>query len=560
MAFHQYLLIRSSQPENAYGAFALEILKSEGLMGFELVDLDAQPFPEIGAGDLAVVTRCFLRDAEMTRLLDAAQAGAGLVFLRPQRRLCDRLGWQGENRAVHPAYVKIGDAEPLQTHLPVECCRPPAEGWDVLADLVDAEWRSAGVPGAACARTGQGAVALLLYDPAEAIARIRFGDPDLACAVTTGLWAWAHPADLFQGHLDERLAHLPQADLHAQFLARVITDVCPWPLARLWYYETPAQRTAAIVQSDGDWSEPEQFEALTRALEKRGGTGTFYLMTTTKLDEAAVAAFRERGHAFGPHVNPHDCTDEWYFDFERVLHEQTEQFKGRFGACSPTLQSHCAPWLGYVSWVPMHIANGYRLLFAYLSLPVKFWNRYLCGSGRPMRFRGCDGAVLNCWQQPVVTYDDASVKPMMLADMAAVRESFDVLLRCALDETHTALPILSHPVSFATYSSPFVEYTLDRLVAEGVPIYNADEWLAFTDRRAAVRTRQTRDADGAVVCELDGLRGSMTLMVPAEGACSVVVDGVAVEPVLETRLGRPHLFISVTARPDGRPIRVTVGV
>ena len=33
-----------------------------------------------------------------------------------------------------------------------------------------------------------------------------------------------------------------------------------------------------------------------------------------------------------------------------------------------------------------HVALGYRMLFAYLSIPIERLNRYMCGSGRPLRF------------------------------------------------------------------------------------------------------------------------------------------------------------------------------
>ena len=67
----QFLLIRASQPENTYGPFVGEILRAEGLSGFRPLDLDTDGLPEFSPGDLAVLTRCVLRYAEIDALVAA---------------------------------------------------------------------------------------------------------------------------------------------------------------------------------------------------------------------------------------------------------------------------------------------------------------------------------------------------------------------------------------------------------------------------------------------------------------------------------------------------------
>ncbi|NQU11761.1 hypothetical protein HQ590_13285, partial [bacterium] len=404
MRLRQYLLTRRQQPENAYGSFAQEILVAEGLTGFETVDVDQDGLPDFQPSDVVILTRCFPHIAEIEQLAAAVERGVRLVCFQPSPRLAERFGWNPRKSVVLPGWVRIregcpGAGLPIQAHVPAALYDPAEQntGWQAIADAVRPDWTEAGAPAVVRQAVGQGELVLFFYDLPAAVARIRFGNPELASYLTTGLWRWWHACDLFVGHVDERVKHLPQADFHGQLLAKVLTDVASYPLARLWYYPQAAQRSVAIVQSDDDGSTPEQFQEISECLRARGGTATFYLVHTTLLSEQMVRDLRGGGHTFAPHADPHRCTDERCFDFPRILREETADFKRRFGDCSSTIQCHCAPWHGYLDWVPMFRQEGYRLLFAYLAGPTNHWHTYMCGSGRPLRFCDQTGQLHDCW-------------------------------------------------------------------------------------------------------------------------------------------------------------------
>ncbi len=527
MANH-YLLIHSAQPENAFGRFAHELLKSEGLNSFHIHDLDSAGLPRLEPGDLAVLTRSFLRKGEIEALHAAVTAGAGVVVLAPSALLIETFGWRPAMRVIHPAWVLLDDpaaggALHLQTHVPLVLAHPPDSAdaaVETLAQATDAGWNDSGFPATALQKTGAGAIAFFFYDLPHAVARIRFGDPDLASFQTTGLWNWTHACDLFAGHVDPRVMHLPQGDIHGQLLARAVTAVCPYPLARFWYYERAEQPSGAVFESDDDWSTPEQFRALADCLDAHGATCTFQLVEETRLPDTQVSEMRRHGHSFAPHVNAiggppgikeQHLRDEPALGFETQLRHETAAFRRRYGSVSPALQCHAAPWRGYTEWVPLHIELGYRLLFGYLSYPM---NSFTCGSGRPIRFAARDGMVHDCWQQPLITYDDASVKKRMGSDPAGVIREFETLLGVSM-RYHTAVCIQSHPVSFAGYSKPFIDAALDRLNRAHVPIWNGDQWLAFHDRRAAAELRQTATAPGITGVEVRKAPGVLTLLFPA---------------------------------------------
>lgn len=561
MQMRQLLLTRSSQPENAFGPYTREILGAEGLNGFQTVDIDVEGMPELLPTDLIVLTRCFLRDAEINQLRAAVERGARLAVLHPSEKLAGRFGWKTLCRAAYPGWARVregcpGPELPIQAHVPIVGYAPynSDTDFDVVADAAGADWRDSGWPAVALQRLGAGRIAFFFYDLPKAVARVRFGNPDLASVVTNGLWHWPHTVDLFEGHVDGRVAHLPQAELHCRLLAKTLTDICACPLARFWYYGKIEQPAAAVFCSDDDMSKPDQFRQLADALKSHGAHATFYLMKDTLLSREQVSELREEGHTFAPHVNAIGEADEWAFSFPRRLAEETALLRDRFGGTSASIQAHCAPWLGHMNWVGEFMRHGYRLLPHYFSVPL---NTYMCGSGRPLKFVNESGAIYDCWQQPLVSYDDASIKEEMTRRPADILAEFERrVLRPAIGEHNTVIGLSSHPVSYATYSKPYFDALLDLLCAERVPVYNGDEWLDFIDRRNAARISQSTEPDGTIVCAVSGLRCALPLMLPLgdRGMPSVKIDGRPAAAVECVRFGRRHAVVQLEG--DGREMRV----
>jgi len=555
---NRYILIRSEQPENTYGRFCQEILKSEGLMGFESVDLDTDCMPAMGSGDVAVVTRCFLRNSEADTLLAAAAGGAGIIFLQPQSTLVERLGFKRREGMMTRARIairsgRIGNGTVLQTHLPIPKYEPPAT-WDIMADTVEDALQPADDPAAVISSLGEGGIALFFYDVPEAVARIRFGDPDLA-SYSALSWNWPHAGDMYFDHVDARLAHVPQADIHCQFLAQVVSEVCSTSLPRFWYHERPEHLTTCVFESDGDWSEPEEFEELAAAVEKRDGAVTFYLANDSKVSREQADSLRSRGHTLGTHIDPLKRAEELYFSFADSFEEENAIFKEKYGERSPTLQCHRAPWMGYMDLLPLHVAHGYRLLFACLSIPVHLWARYMCGSARPMKYFDRNGVLHDCWQQPEPIMDDTTLEEKLGSHAEDACRKFDEYLGKILTTSHTPVVLLSHPSNFVKYSSSFFEYCLDRLQDKDIPIYNADEWCEFIDRRDKVRIQQEK-GDAGDVYSVSHLAGCLPLMIPLcvqdRPMPQVLVNDIVVEGTILDRLSRRWLFIPLEG--DGESV------
>ena len=89
------------------------------------------------------------------------------------------------------------------------------------------------------------------------------------------------------------------------------------------------------------------------------------------------------------------------------------------------------------------------------------------------------------------------------------------LIREAARTYYTPIALNSHPVSFATYSSPLIEGNWDAALAEQMPILSADEWLAWTEARDGARL--IASAAGWEV-RVKAAMGAITLLIPAQFA------------------------------------------
>ena len=572
-----YHVIRSRQRENQFGAFAGEMLRTEGFMGFQTVDLDSEPWPEIQADDVLLITRCFLRTAEVTRLYELIREGARAVVLAGQGTLLEAFGLKPRHQVMMHARLRLGmDCPASETEMTMltplmECgmASDDADQWARVADVLDADGHVT-YPAAVIGTCGKGRIGFFFYDLAAEVVRIRFGDPALASMTTLG-FHWPHAADMFVHQTDPEAAKLPAADVQMQLLGHVITAVSDVPLGRLWYYPSYRQSTAAVVQSDGDGSEPYEFDALAQAVAKRGGAVTFYLMGNTKLDREHVDRLRAAGHTFGPHVFPLEGHEELYFNFPEQLERQTASFDARFGDRSRTLQCHFAPWMGTTELVPCHRRLGYDMLFAYLSLgpidPVSrqasptsnMWNHYMCGSSRPMRFCSPQGEVFDCWQQPVVQFDDASVRGFLTDHADRARSEFAQSFEAVCQRYHVPVPILSHPLSFYQYSHGVMEFVFDLLQANDAPIMNGDAWLDFTSQRDSVRMQQDV-RDGKCIVRLSHAVGPTALMIPMDQenahGLSAAVNGHMVSGKVLQRLGRCYACFDLDGQPAGSTMEV----
>jgi hypothetical protein len=355
---------------------------------------------------------------------------------------------------------------------------------------------------------------------------------------------------------------VPQADVHTALLARAVDTLAPRP--RLWYYPQAGQRSTVVMTSDDDWSTVEQFEALLAGLRARQGHCTFFVVPGTHLTRARMDAWEAEGHTFSVHpalesdtVRMGHVAEPQRVQVAAMLRKNVARHRQQFGRSVRTIRQHAVRWLGYVDAARHLVDLGVEMESNYISVHP-FSLGYMAGSGRPLPFVDTDGSLIPCYQQPSLWTEEVLIHPEFVFSFKwtverALAETGEII-RQAAHEFYTPITFNSHPVSFATYSSPLIEGCWDAALAQGMPIVSADDWLAWTQARRSAQI----DADerGFTVYAPQPLP-AVTVLSPR--SVEAVAGGQVTEQVL---WGRPTTTVTLTnlAAGERRTVRFAAGI
>jgi hypothetical protein len=532
-----------------FGRYALEILHAEGVTG--AVERDASSGVAVAAEELLghhaiVVTPTGAATGAEAAALAALRAGAGVVFLRPSLGTARALGLISNGRRVAPEmYLAPERAHPLwcpalgdflQVHGAADLYDRPEARDNVLAWVAGPDWAMPH-PAIVTGTLGAGRFALFAYDLATSTVLFHQGRPELASTGPTpdadgdGTFA---PNDLFQGHLDVRLRHVPQADLQQRLLLRVLEWVAEpaGPLVRLWPFPNAAP-AVALINGDSDSMTRPQMEAYVDLVESYGGGYTVYLMEQhlPLLPAEMEADYRRRGHSAGPHVwlelqpSPEAMAVR--------ISEEVALFERAYGHPPRTTRHHCVVWPGWVDTARALADAGIGLETNYRAAE-RYQSGYLTGSGLPMRFIGQQGELIDCFQQETLLCDDyllidkSFLRPLDEAEAIALSHR---LIDEAIERYHTVFHAYFHPV----YSTGLVVRTgqfirtdgwLEAVLAHsrrrGIPLPNTDAWCEFNDRRrgTVLATSNWDDVSGTLSVQINSVAGlpGATLLFPAAHA------------------------------------------
>ncbi|RLT40592.1 MAG: hypothetical protein DWI57_08220 [Chloroflexi bacterium] len=528
------LLHIPSDPRSRYSRYLGEILRLEGFADWAEADIAALDAPLLAAHDLVILPRTALSQAQMDLLLDFVRQGGRLLALLPDSHLAAQLGLRPLYRGLDGGYLRIETAHPTVAGLaaqPVQIIGPsvnwaidPNAAVETLAHIhADLSAEDANpVPGVVWSPIGKGYAAAFAYDLPHTVARLRQGNPEHVDLCFAGLDGIYRPSELFVGQLPVAQMYIPQADIHTALLARTIEQLAPRP--RIWYYPHAQQQSALIMTSDDDWSTLEQFETLLAGLRQRQAHCTFYVVPKTQLDRGLMDRWGADGHTFSVHPALEADTVSGVKMGEPqsrlvvpMLAENVERHQRQFGRTPRTVRQHAVRWLGYVDAARTLADLGVGMDLNYVA--VSPYLGHLCGSGRPLRFVDSDGTLIDCFQQPTHWTEECLIHPEFVFSFKwtvekALAET-GALIREAARRYYTPIALNSHPVSFATYSSPLIEGNWDAALAEQMPILSADEWLAWTEARDGARL--IASAAGWEV-RVKAAMGAITLLIPAQFA------------------------------------------
>ncbi|MBM3264986.1 MAG: hypothetical protein FJY97_16390 [candidate division Zixibacteria bacterium] len=442
-------------------------------------------------------------------LIDHVYSGGGLICCMPGEAMAKALGLEPQLKGQMDGRLPVAlDGFP-DTGLPIK-------GWsafyrvgrdagctDVMS-LQDRRGDATGFPAVVELSEGDGAIAVLAYDPVSVVYLLRQGNPLLAGCRSSG-FARMRPSDLFDGWQDERDFSWPVADLHGHFARELIHRV--WPagstLPWLWYFPDGAD-SLLVFTSDDDWSTRPQFERLIDACETFDARLTFYLVQEKSvMDRMWMEELAGRGFDFSIHPDlPPPTLSLW----DGRLGAHVRQFCDTYGRPpGSSVRNHCITWAGYLEGARIEARHGFTFDTNCFSL-LPQGKYYLNGAGLPMRFVDTSGTVLPVFQLPTQFSDETTLGGQGFPFSLNLTPEQGIDLITGLIGRNTGpvasmMCINAHPVSFATYSAPLWEPVLSFARDSGVPVWDVGRFARFWEARRLVRLRPVKEGE---MPEVDG--------------------------------------------------------
>jgi hypothetical protein len=556
------LLLVGSGASQDMSAYLAEILRAEGLIGFQTARLDTLSAAELSQFTTTLLPANVVRPEQAALIRQYVRQGGNLVAMLPDPSLADLFGvrvlgegpTRGSLQLVAQAPATAGvDAGPLQFHGPSQ--RLALAGAQAMAHS------AAGEPLVTLHRYGRGQAALWAYNLPRSIALMRQGNPAWADQDRDDIEG-VRAADMFVGWVDLERMQVPQADEQQRLLANLLhwlSEAGP-PLPRLWYF--PAAAPALLVATgDAHGSTVSFIDQVLERVERYGGTMSIYytpppaeplgrlarkarrwagdlplvgpaLQRDDPLPTPAhVGAWRARGHEFGLHPYVEAGLEQGYNNYWNQF------LKHGYGPVPPTVRTHRILWHGWVENARVQARYGLRMNLDHYHVGSAVrkadgtWAAgYLNGSGLPMRFVGEDGRLLSVYQQHTHLVDEHlmnvfdSGHEQGLSGQAAAALSIAQISQC-LRRYPAALGLQCHVDPFtlggakAEQVGHWFEQTLAYAAAQRLPIFSAERWLAFVEARAQARIDALRWQAQAGRLDLDLVLpdtapGGLELMLP----------------------------------------------
>jgi hypothetical protein len=604
------LVVDSSFSSNPFGSYLGEILRAEGLMAYQTIELntliataDASAF--LSSFSLILLAEMQLPPSAQDLIRAFVSAGGQLVAMRPDIAVAEIFGVRvvGERRQRPD--------QPLQ-YLAFETAEGPGRGivseslhHHGAADLYDPVGATplgwllddldtvSDHPAVVLHHDGAGSTVAFAFDLARDVVLARQGNPDWqnsgGDAVETDNRTTNSNVKtmcLFS-RLDGRIwfeptrVRIPQADEKQRFLANVIIDLLNTPIPRLWYL--PAGHRRVIVNTgDGETYSYPTLNQPVADVAAYGGRFTSYLMRAQipgtdgngTVTAAQEAAWRRDGHEVGVHsytdyvpgIPSGNYQTTAYM--ERAYADVASRLQTAYGHGPRSARSHTIDWVGWVDMAKIEAAHGTKLdlnfyHFWFMSSPgLRFPQDHskACGhfTGSALTQRFCDemGTVLPIFQQVTQWPDEFFYNNGYVPEVV-----FDVALAPMLADSEDTYPSVFvtnvHPAPYAQKVAPVEAFTpTKRWVQDlwrhaqdgGIPMWSAEQLLDFVEERTATRFEAVSWDGVTLTFDLLAPTGGaeLSIMLRGRGLRAVTIDGTET-PITKTMWkGSDHAHVTVS--------------
>ena len=500
-ATNPILVVIDPSAANPFGAYLGEILRAEGITSFQSAaraDISSQ---YLASFPIVVLAEMTLTAPEATILSNYVSGGGCLLAMRPDPRLAPVFGLTATAGTTAAAYILVNTDHPVGVGIAGQTMQTHsvADHYTVgSASVVATVYAGASVPTAYPAvvvnNYGAGRAAAFTYDLARAVAYLRQGNPTTAGTDADGDGI-VRTTDGFYHWIDLERMQIPQADEQQRLLANLITHFGKQtiPIPRIWYFPKANQKVLLVVTGDDHGASTEVFGQLATIAESHGGRMSFYVAPGVALpyglDPAALKAWQSKGHEFGMHPVGQQAGKT----LDEAYAIDRDWFNSNYGVSpSATVRNHNVEWLGWVEAAKVAQKYGIRMDLSYyhwgawLQKPSGDWiaTGFLTGSGLPMKLVDQSGAIVPVYQQHTQLVDEHLIAGagegwagLSSGEATAVAQQ---LIAEAVAGNYAAITVQSQ-TSFGT--NEWLDGVTAYAQSQGVPIWTAARWLAFTETR-----------------------------------------------------------------------------
>jgi hypothetical protein len=545
------LLIRDSGSRDPYQNFLPELLTTEGLNEFRVVELKMLTPSLLAGSDVVVLPHLAISTAQADLFTQYVKSGGVLIAFRPDQRLASLFGVKPPSSSLADAWLRIDTASPIGAGLARESLKfhgtadvyalTTAHPEALLYRTTTAPTKSPS-PAFAVNFFGQGKAMLFAFDLSESIVLTRQGNP-----------AWAgypndhdgqrvmRPSQMFMdikshsfwnGSDDSTSNDIPQADelLHL-FSKAILLSANRRPLVRLWYYPQGA-RSLLLMTGDqhGDPKSNTMNEIST--IESYGGRLSEFLFYPFKsIDQSSVADWVSGGHAFGVHI---DDTGEpesegvggsrvtWQ-GMENAIRTSLQSFRSTFPNAPPpaTTRTHLLLWAGNDALGQPDQTAQAKLLHKYgVELDTSFsaypdrWG-YMNGSGLPMKFLDTrSGTVIPVFEQATQYEDDVQLdRKGLYWNLSQAKEHYFKTLSESAERYNSVTVMLFHPDTWRQYQD-YGRLALGYAKSHSILMSTSTQWLNFWKARTSAGISNLTWSTGNLSFLASGTPQGLAILVP----------------------------------------------
>jgi Domain of unknown function (DUF4082)/Bacterial Ig-like domain/Bacterial Ig-like domain (group 2)/Putative Ig domain len=585
------LVITSSS--STFGKYYAEILRTEGLNEFAVMDIGSVTATTLSAYDVVILAPAALTAGQVSMLSTWVTAGGNLIAMQPDAQLNSLLGLTSAGATLSNADVLVDTSTSFGngivnqvTQFHGAANRYTLSGATSLATLYTNFTTGTSNPAVTIRNVGTsgGHAAAFAYDLATSIVYMRQGNPAWAAQERDGT-APIRSDDKFFGaavgdpqpdwvDLNDEVA-IPQADEQQRFLANLILqmNLAKKPLPRFWYF--PRGKKAVVIMTGDDHANggtAGRFDQYIAASPAGCNVANWECIRSTSyiyvepqnLSNAQAASYAAQGFEVGLHINT-NCADFTPASLDTFYSQQIADFNNSYPAI-PTLfteRHHCIAWSDWITAAKTELKYGMRLDTSYYFWPPGWvQNRpgHFTGSAMPMRFADLDGTLVDVYNATTQMTDESGQTYPFTSD---------ALLSAAVGPQgyYGAFTVNAHTDSV---SNPVSDGALSSALSRGIPVVSSAQMLTWLDGRNSSSFGSFAWASNTLSFNITLGSGSTGLqaMVPRHSTAGVLttVTGPsgAVTLTIDTIKGVEYAFFAAatgaytaTYTPDGTPPTVT---